>query len=151
MPFSSSNPVIVGDATKKSHYDRSFNNGIALKEARLEHPLGGDFQVSVADTAYVPIPGFIVFEIDGTNLSGMTVELHAMCRAATGTGRYRLWNITTGAEVAGSETTFTETSATLKKSSGITLTAGVNTYRLEIRGNGATDFPLVYGAKLVIR
>jgi hypothetical protein len=153
MPFNPNNPVNVGDATRKSAYDRVFLNTIALKEARLEHHLGGDVMISVADAAYVPLPGVVVLELDGTNLSGLTIEVHAMCRvAAAGTGRFRLWNITTGGEVSGSETTFTETTATLKKSAPLTVATGINQYRVEVRGTTLdVERPCVYGAKLVIR
>lgn len=35
-PFNSVNPVSVGLATKKSHYDRAFNNTLALQEGSKE-------------------------------------------------------------------------------------------------------------------
>ena len=146
MPFNSTNPVIVGGSTRKSDFDRAFNNCIALKLARLDHALGGDFQVSVADITYVPVPGFIVLE-----LGGLTIEVQAMCRVTTGTGRFRLWNITISTSVAASETLFIEVTPTLKKSSTLTLASGVNTYRLEVRGADSADLPFVYGAKLVMR
>jgi hypothetical protein len=152
MAFNATNPVSVGDATKKSAYDRVFNNILALKEARLGHALGGDFQVSVADAAYTALPGFIVVEIDGTNLAGLIVEVHAMCRVVTGSGWFRLWNITAGIPIVGSETTFTETSATLKKTAALTLSTGIAQYRLEVRGTVLdVDRPCVYGARLVLR
>lgn len=153
MAFNTSNPVVVGAATKKEHYDRAFDNGVALKEARHSQDLGGDDERSIltVNTSWEDVPGFVDAELDGTNLGGLTVEVHIMGRVSLGTGRFRLYNLTTAAAVSGSETTFLETTATLKKSGAITLTTGLNTYRLQANISVSGQGAFVWGGKLVIR
>lgn len=151
MSFNTSNPVVVGGATLKSHFDRAFNNTIALKEARLEHLLGGSFESQITDTSFVAIPGAIYVELDGTNTGGLIVEVHAMAKVIAGTGSIQLWNRTLAALV-GSPVNFTNTSSALVKiTAGLSLANGVNVYELQVKGATAGDRPAVWGAKLILR
>lgn len=150
MSFTNSNPVVVGAAVRKGHYDAIFANTVALKEARTTHDLGGSHHDAVVDMALVDIPGAIYAEVDGSNLTGFTVEVHAMCKVASGTGYIRLYNVTTPGNV-GSEVSFVSTVPSLVKITGITLAAGVTQYKLRVRGATADALPSVWGAKLVIR
>jgi hypothetical protein len=151
MSFNTSNPVTLGRATRKSHYDTVFDNTIALKETRgLVQQLGGVYTDRIDDTTLVPIPAATLARIDGTNLSGFTVEVLFIGYVETGTGEVRLYNFTTSSFVS-SLVTFTNTTAALFTISGITLTSGVNDYILYARGQTSAAQPTVYGARLVIR
>ncbi len=150
MAYNATNPTVVGQATRKSAYDRVFDNARAVKEATSRMPLGGNALAEVADTAYVTVPDPIIVELDGTNVGGLTVEVHAMVKVRAGTGRIRLWNITTGA-IVGAEITFTNTTIALAKITGLSVATGVNQYRVEVRGAASSDLPTVYGAQLVLR
>lgn len=151
MAWNGTNPVVVGNPTRKSDFDRLWDDALAVKEAQSRFDLGGDYTADVADTSYVSIPGFVIAELVVTNLGGLTVEVHAMGKVVTGTGRIRLWNIT-DAGVVGSELTFTNTTVGLLKITGLSLPAsGTKQFRLEVRGAAAADRPTVYGAQLVLR
>ncbi len=152
MSITETNPVVSGFDTEKSQYDTVFNNTVALKQAGTERHLGGDPNAPVTDTSYVAVPGLAIVEIDGTNLSGFTIEVHATAKVDSGTGSIRLWDITAGAQV-GSAQTFTGTSFALVKIAALTglLAAASHQYRLEVKGNAATDLPCVANAKLVLR
>jgi hypothetical protein len=151
MGFTASNPVTVDNATKKDDYDDVFDNTVALKETRSELLLGGDYNAAVDDTSFTDVPGAIHVEIDGTNFSGLTVEIHVMCLVAAGTGTFDLYNITDAGAVASSETTFTNTTADRAESSTITLATASKEYKLRVKGAAAADLPRVWGAKIVIR
>ncbi len=150
MSFSNSNPAVVGAAVRKGHYDTIFDNTVALKEARSCHDLGGSYHDTVSDTSLVDIPGAVFVEVDGTNLTGLTVEVQAMCKVASGTGYIRLYNITTPGYV-GSEVSFVSGAPALVKITGLTLATGVTQYKLRVRGATSDTQPSVWGAKLVIR
>jgi hypothetical protein len=149
MSITETNPVSVGDSTQKPHYDVVFDGMVALKQGRLLHSLGGRGSAVISDTSAVALVDFIDVEIDGTNLSGFTVEVHAMCSVVSGTGTLQLYNVTTAAVIASGS--FTATSPTLTKITGITLTTGVNVYRARFYGSTAAAGPSVYGASLVLR
>lgn len=150
MSFNTTNPVVAGEKARASHYTRVFDNAIALKEGRLTHDLGGSYHDALADTSLVEIAGAVYVEIDGTNLGGLTVEVHAMALVAAGTGYIRLYNRTTAGDVA-AEVSFTNTSAALVKITGLTLATGVNSYSLRARCAAATDLVRIWGAKIVLR
>lgn len=150
MAFNVTNPVVSGEKARASHYTRVFDNAIALKEARASHDLGGSYHDALEDTALVDIVGAVFVELDGTNLGGLTVEVHVMALVAAGTGYIRLYNHTTAAYMA-AEVSFTNTTATIVKSTGVTLTTGVNAYGLRARGFDAASLPRIWGAKLVLR
>lgn len=150
MAYSGTNPFTVGEDLRKADLDVLFNNIVSLKEARRTHDLGGSYHDEVEDTSLVDIPGAVFLEIDGTNLGGLTVDVHVMTLCATGTGYARLYNFTDTAYV-GSETSFTNTAAGLLKITGLTLATGLKQYRLRGRGSVSSALPRFWGAKLVIR
>jgi hypothetical protein len=118
-----------------------------------ERLFGGDAAREVGDTTYVQVPGSRVIEVSDTaQAAATTIEVHAMAQVAAGTGSLRLWNVTLGVQV-GSAVTFTGTSPTLVKITGLlgTLASGINQYRVEVKGAAATDRPSVWGAGLVVR
>lgn len=151
MSFTTVNPVAAGQKARKSHFDALFANAIALKEARATHVLGGSFESAVSDTSFVSAPGSVFVEIDGTNLGGLTVEVHVMAKVVGGTGTIQLFNRTLAVAVASSSATFTNTSPALIKTGAITLATGVNVYELQVKGNVGTDLPTVWGGKVVLR
>jgi hypothetical protein len=150
MAFNGTNPFVVGEDLRKSGLDRLMDNTIALKEARIAHDLGGSYHDAMETTGLTDIPGAVWAEINGTNLGGLTVEVHAMCQVATGTGTIYLYNRTDVANV-GSAATFTNTSPALVKITGLTLATALKVYNL--RGGGDTTSALVrvWGAKLILR
>jgi hypothetical protein len=150
MAFNTSNPVVLGRATRKSHYDRVFDNTIAIKEARVEHELGGHYASRLDDTSLVAIPHPVIARLDGTNLGGFTVEVLCTAYVETGTGEIRLYNLTTASYVS-SVVTFTNTAIAVVTITGITLTTGLNNYVLHGRGQSAAALPTIYGARLVVR
>ena len=146
--FNASNPVSVGDATKKRAYDRVFDNAVANKERRAVHHLGGAHEGVIVSATMVDLAGAVHVEIDGTNLGGHTVELHVMARVDAGTGTIELFNVTTSAAMT-PNISVTATTYTFLKSGAITLTTGVNVYK--VRAHKGTNEIQVYGAALVIR
>ena len=152
MAITETNPVVVGFDTEKPHYDTVFENTKALKQAGTERHLGGDPNAQVTDTGFVPVPGLAIVQIDGTNLGGFVIEVHATVKVDGGTGTFRLFDITAAAAV-GSTKTFTNTSFALSVLTGLDglLAAASHQYRLEVKGAAATDLPVVANAKLVLR
>lgn len=149
MPdFSATNPVVVGGSTKKENYDRVFDNSVANKERRAVHHLGGAYEGVIVSATMVDIAGAVHVEVDGTNLGGHTVELHIMARVDAGTGTVELYNVTATAAMT-PNIPVTATTYTFLKSGAITLTTGVNVYKVRAQ-RGTTEIQ-VYGAALVIR
>ena len=151
MAFDTSNPVTEDNATKADDYDVAFDNTIALKERRGQLELGGDHTASVTDTDYVDISGVVHVQVDGTNLGGFTAEVQFMCLVASGTGTFRLYNITDTAEVASSEKTFTNTDADRIVTSSITLASGSKEYKAQVKGSAAGALPRIWDAQIVVR
>jgi hypothetical protein len=150
MAFDTTNPVSEDNATKADDYDVVFDNTIALKEGRNALTLGGDPHAAVTDTSFVDVPGAVHFEIDGTNLSGLTVAAHFQCVCESGTGTFRLYNVTTAGAVASSEKTFTNNTSDRAETSTLTLTTGVNEYKAQVKGSVAACLPRIWGAAIVI-
>ncbi|MHC4745347.1 MAG: hypothetical protein ACYS8Z_25830 [Planctomycetota bacterium] len=151
MGFTTSNPVSEDNATKADDYDVVFDNTIALKERRGQLELGGDYTCAVDDTSFVDIPGVVHAQVDGSNFSGLTVECHFMCKVATGTGTFRLYNVTATAEVASSQKTFTNSTADRIVTSALTLASASNEYKAQVKGATAADLPRIWDAQIVIR
>jgi hypothetical protein len=139
----------VDEATKLDHLDEVGDSTVALKESRSALILGGDPNAAVDDTSFVDVPGAVHFEVDGTNLSGVTVQCHFQCICESGTGTFRLYNITTAAEVASSQKTFVNTTADRAETSNLTLTTGVNEYKAQVKGSVAACLPRIWGAAIV--
>jgi hypothetical protein len=151
MSFTLVSPWVVGNPVTKVNLDKTFDNTNALREARHVNQLGGHFETQIVDVAFRVVPAPIFVEIDGSNLANLIVEVHVMCTVVTGTGTFQLWNKTLNALVAGSATTFTNTSAALVKSAALTLASGLNVYELQMKGSTANDRPCIWGAKVVLR
>lgn len=119
-------------------------------------PLGGSPHEEIVSLAYVPVPGAIIVEIDGTDLDTpevADVEVHVTSYVQPGgTGTYRLWNITTGA-IVGGEHPFSNDTLNLIKSGVMSsvLATGPNRYRLEVKVAAATDRAVIHGAVLIVR
>lgn len=150
MAYTSVNPFVVGESLTKVMLDTLWNNAAALKEARRALTLGGDPNTGIEDTALVYIPGVVFAEIDGTNLAGLTVDVHVMTMADTGTGYVRLYNVSDAVNV-GSEVAFSNNVPALVKITGLTLAVGIKQYALKGRGSIATAFPRYWGAQLITR
>lgn len=153
MAITETNPVVVGYDTEKPHYDTVFDNTTALKQAGTERDLGGEPNTPITDTSFVTVPGAAIVQIDGTKLGGFTIEVHVTGKVDGGTATFRLWDITAGGAVGGTQT-FTNTGtfalAVLTGLDGL-LPAAVHQYRLEVKGASAVDLPVISRAKLVLR
>jgi hypothetical protein len=130
----------VSDATKLNDYLRLRANDVANAQKSFE--LGGSLGWFVINTAYGDIsPEYIEREIDGTNLSGLSVHLEVNVRAhpsnsGTVTVSVQLFNTTTVAAVASSEVAVAALAAGARahsKSSAITLATGLNKYKAQIK------------------
>jgi hypothetical protein len=142
--FNETNPVSVGDATKKDHYDRVFDNALALRRI-ASRAAGGDWEFRQTDAAFTKIAGHKVVEIDGDEVGAITV--HFMTKVDGGTGQVRLYNITAGAGV-GAAVNITVTTDTLGEITGLTAAAGVAQYRVEaLKG---TTWIKVWGAEILL-
>lgn len=148
MAYNEDNLVVVGSKTLKANYDQVLANANALRDANPRLPLGGLYPDVYTNTGYTDLFGPVHLPIDGTNLSGFTVKIVCMARVVAGTGYIKLYNITLAADVASSETSFTNTSADKIESSAITLAAGTNEYKLLVKGVAATDLVHVWDAVL---
>ncbi len=149
MAIVTANPWTVDEALKKDDLDKTFNNTIALIEARGFIPLGGSEYV-YTNTSYSDLEYPVHAYIDGTNLgSQMVWEVHFMCKVVAGTGSLKLYNITDAGDVASSEKTFTNTTADRIVSSPITLATGLKEYKAMVKGAAATDLVQVWNIALV--
>lgn len=153
MAITETNPVVVGYDTEKPHFDTVFDNTVALKQAGTERDLGGRDDSPVTDTSFVDVPGAAIVQIDGTKLAGFTIEVHATVKVDSGTGTFRLYDITAAGQIGGTQT-FTNTGtfalAVLTGLDGL-LAAAVHQYKLQVKGNSALDLPVISRAKLVLR
>ncbi len=113
---------------------------LARERAR---PLGGIPDVGSTSTSYGDVPGVVVVRI----VESATAKLHAMGFVSGGTGYMRLWNMSTGSVVDGSELSFGSTTPTLQESGNLELPAG--DYKLEVKIGAAPNHVVVYGASLV--
>jgi hypothetical protein len=142
--FNETNPVSVGDATKKDHYDRVFDNALALRRVAARSA-GGDWEFRQTDAAFTKIAGHRVVEIDGDEVGA--IDVHFMAKVDAGTGQVRLFNITTASGV-GSAVNVTATTDMLGTITGLTAAAGVNQYRVEaLKG---TTWITVWGAEILL-
>lgn len=105
--------------------------------------LGGIPDLGVKSDAYVTLPGACVVRLDDP----CRVKIHAMGLVSLGTGYFKLYSMTAGADVVGSERTFASTSATLQVGAALDLPAG--DYYLKVKISNAAYHVIVYGAALV--
>lgn len=115
-----------------------------LLAAGRELALGGLADVGEASNSYVDVPGAIVVLLGHDT----DAAIHAMGFVSGGTGSLRLYDLTAGAEVAGSEQSFSDTAPTLQVGDSLTLLSG-HAYKLQVRISVGTEHVVVYGAKLV--
>jgi hypothetical protein len=144
MPVYTPLALVFGDVFTAARA-ATFETQFKLAKER-ERDLGGIPDVGEGSTTYVDVPGAIIVDL----VEATTAQLHVMAFVSGGTGTFRLWNITAAAEVASSETTFTETSATLKKTGNLEL-AAASTYKLQVKISSNSFYAVVYGGKLVTR
>jgi hypothetical protein len=78
------------------------------------------------------------------------IEFEAVLKTDAGTARARLWNITDGIPVPGSEVTATETTFTRKRSAALTLPAAAKEYQAQL-GNDEGNTTTGDGAGLIVR
>jgi hypothetical protein len=157
MSFDVTTSVAIGQATKVSDYARLAASIKAL--AGISHYLGGDLSSFISDTTYTNLTTeWLEWEIDGTNLSGLSVYLEVNVKAhpdnsGTVTVSVQLFNVTTTAAVASSEVAVAALAAGARahsKSSAITLATGINKYKAQIKTSDAAK--LVSGvARVSIR
>ena len=151
MSYVGENDVLVGGKTLKANYDQVLANCVALAAANPRIPIGGYFSDVYINTSYEELFGVVHVKIDGTNLAGLTVRLVFMAKTLSGTGYVKLYKITpTAGDVASSETTWTNTTADRKESSALTLTTGVNEYKLLVKSSVAAAMPQIWNAALSI-
>lgn len=142
--FNETNDVSVGKATKVDHYDRVFNNTLALRRLAAE-PAGGDWEFRQTDASFTQIGGHVEFEVDGDEVGG--IEVHCMAKVDAGTGQIRVYNVT-DAGALGSAVNVVATVDTLTKITGLTPVAGVKSYRVEaLKG---TTWIKVWGARILL-
>jgi hypothetical protein len=112
--------------------------------ARGRHMLlGGMPDVGAKTSSYVDVPGAVVVRL----AANVTARVHAMASVSAGTGYLRLWSVTAGAEVAGSERTFTGATPALQEGVDLELVAG--DYKLQVRASDPANHVIVYGAAIV--
>jgi hypothetical protein len=154
MPFSWTD--VVNQALDGGIFYQDFNELIANVYAVKLFPkrimLGGDPKGSFINTAIAIVDDPIYIEIDGTNLAGLTFELHFMGNVtAADTGTVELVSDPLGSPSVIVTKTFTNTTLDLVKSIAFTLTTGVNKYAVRSKANvGGVASPYVaYGFALV--
>ena len=138
MGYDLTTPSVGGD-TKLNEFIR-LRDAIQAVSAAGAHDFGGDWLSGVINVAFVDLPGSCELEIDGTNLTGLSVylEVNAFAgvgNAAAGSPQFRLFNVTLGGAVASSTITVTSVSPGARKrgaSGAITLNTALNTYKVQI-------------------
>jgi hypothetical protein len=134
----------VGQATKRSEYTRLRDS---LKSVRQQSwSFGGSllaFETVAAADTYVDLPDSAEIEINGDDLSGLSafLEVNAIGMDATAvTITCQLYNVTAAAAVASSAVTVVNpgTTRTRGVSSTITLAAGNNRYKVQIKRSVTT-------------
>lgn len=154
MAWNATNPVTVGAATKKDHYDRVFDNVVyvhglfvvgfpySFGGAEPQGNVGTGYPSGATYAALVPWSG-ILYVPDCSVFSGVTMVLEAMLRAEAGaTATLALFNLTDGtpdAALANSEITSTDaTGARVRTSSAITLpTSGAKAFGIKLHSASA--------------
>lgn len=129
------------------------NNVLALASARLTHALGGSRSVALPLVASAQkAPEYIDIELDGTLLSGLTIQVRAECRTAHADTSVtpELYNVTdlVVASAAGAACVATSTDydgANQKQTLAVTLAAGVKVYRLRGTPSNTTHPTFVVG------
>ncbi len=132
MAFNKTNPISVGDATKKSHYDRVFDNTLALAGIGIPYFLGGDWFTLETSTSFTAIKGLILVQIDGSVLAAnnLVAYFEAFFRGGNASNPVYcdLYNLTDAGIVSGSELTVTSATPLRVRSSALSLPAATKEY-----------------------
>jgi hypothetical protein len=155
MAFSRTNPVSVGDPTRKSDYDRLFDNIEAIRTAGLEYDLGGNDVAHFNDTSAVYIADYAIVEVDGSNLTASHLEAYfeATFRGANNSNMVsvELYNITDAGIVANSQVNLTAQVFDRKRSIALSLPAAAKEYAARCKTASAATEVIVASAKIIIK
>lgn len=155
MAFSRTNPVSVGDPTRKSDYDRVFDNIEAIRTAGLEYDLGGNDVAYFSDEAAIYIADYAIVEIDGTNLTASHLEVYfeATFRGddANNEVSVELYNITDTGVVANSQVDLTSATFDRQRSVALSLPASAKEYAARCFTTAAATEVIVASAKIIIK
>ena len=157
MAYDVTTTPAIGNATKQNDYIR-LRDAIKALSAAGNHDFGGDVTAYISDTSFVDLPSGSHLEIDGTNLSGMSVFFEANAfanpsNALAGSMFLRLFNVTAGAAVASSQVEISGLSAGQHGrgiSSALTLAAAANVYKVQVQSSNAS-FSYAGTARVTIR
>lgn len=162
MPIDVTTTPALNDATKLNDYIRLRDNDrIAAMPAMAGATLlqGGSHDAFIYSTSFQRLPNCPAFEIDSALASHVSVylEVEAVREPAVGVtvnAVFDVWNVTTGAVVAGSEVTVAvdvaHPSSKHSKSTAFSLAAGVNRYHVRIR-TGTVDLSVGGFARIVAK
>lgn len=163
MAFSTTNDVVVGQATKKDHIDRVFNNCLHLYRyliAGLPFVFGGSALMPVTQTAFpsggtcdMLAPDTGVFWLDSANLpTGGTVVLEAVLAVeAGGTVTLSLVNLNDAPDTPMVNITSTSATGARQVSAAITFASAgvVRAYGVKIKTSDAAKRAWAWGIRLV--
>ena len=157
MSFSRVNPVSVGDPTRKSDYDRVFDNIEAIRTVGLEYDLGGNDVAHFNDVGSgnaVYIADYAIVQIDGTNLTASHLEVYfeATLRGddASNQVSVELYNITDAGAVASSQVNLTASTFDRQRSAALSLPASAKEYAARCFTANANTEVIVASAKIII-
>ena len=152
--YSRTNPVSVGDPTRKSDYDRLFDNIEAIRTVGLEYDLGGNDVAHFNDTSAVYIADYAIIQIDGTNLTASHLEVYfeATFRGddASNEVSVELYNITDAGVVANSQVDLTASTFDRQRSAALSLPASAKEYAARCFTTNANTEVIVASAKIII-
>lgn len=151
--YNRTNPVSVGDPTRKSDYDRHHDNIEALRTVGLEYHLGGADDEQVENTSAIYIPHYAIIQIDGTNLTSSHLEVYfeATLRGDDGNNQVsvELYNITDAAIVANSQVNLTSATFDRQRSVALSLPASNKEYAARCFTANAATRVIVSSAKVI--
>lgn len=155
--YSQTNPVSVGDPTRKSDYDRVFDNIEAIRTVGLEYHLGGDDVAHFSDQGSgnaVYIAHYAIVQIDGTNLTASHLEVYfeATLRGDDGNNQVsvELYNVTDAGVVANSQVNLTSASFDRQRSVALSLPASAKEYAARCFTAASATEVIVASAKIII-
>lgn len=141
----------VNKAARSQDMLEIINNQIAVKEFPKRVPFGGDSNFQYVNTTYQSTVDGVVVQIDGTNIGGLTFELHFMALVQAGDTAYaQLWNRSTSSQVV-EKSTQTQQLA-LVASTTFTLPTGSNMFEIRVKNALGGSYPFkLYNFELVQR
>lgn len=154
MVFSRTNPVSVGDPTRKTDYDRVFNNIEAIRTVGLEYDLGGDDVPHFNNTSPLYIANYAIVQIDGSELTASHLEAYfeATFRGfdASNQVSVELYNVTDAAIVANSQVDLTLASFDRQRSVALSLPAALKEYAARCFTSNASTEVIVASSKIIV-